>query len=33
MRALRALPSVPKGFVLRILWPWSLLRRSMLFAD
>lgn len=33
MRAIRALPSVPRGFVLRILWPWSLLRRSMLFAD
>jgi CubicO group peptidase (beta-lactamase class C family) len=33
MRAIRALPSVPKGFVMRILWPWSLLRKSMLFAD
>jgi CubicO group peptidase (beta-lactamase class C family) len=33
MRAIRALPSVPRGFVMRILWPWSLLRKSMLFAD
>ena len=33
MRAIRALPSVPTGFVMRILWPWSLLRKSMLFAD
>ena len=33
VRALRALPSVPKGYVMRILWPWSLLRKSMLFAD
>jgi CubicO group peptidase (beta-lactamase class C family) len=33
MRAIRAMPSVPKGFVMRILWPWSLLRKSMLFAD
>jgi CubicO group peptidase (beta-lactamase class C family) len=33
MRAIRALPSVPRGYVLRILWPWSLLRKSMLFAD
>jgi CubicO group peptidase (beta-lactamase class C family) len=32
-RAIRALPSVPKGYVMRILWPWSLLRKSMLFAD
>jgi CubicO group peptidase (beta-lactamase class C family) len=32
-RAIRALPSVPKGYVVRILWPWSLLRKSMLFAD
>ena len=31
MRAIRALPSVRKGFVMRILWPWSLLRKSMLF--
>ncbi len=33
MRAIRALRSVPRGFVMRILWPWSLLRKSMLFAD
>ena len=33
MRAIRALPAVPKGYVMRILWPWSLLRKSMLFAD
>ena len=33
MRAIRALPSVPSGYVLRILWPWSLLHKSMLFAD
>ena len=33
MRAIRALPLVPKGYVMRILWPWSLLRKSMLFAD
>ena len=33
MRAIRALPSVPPGYVLRIVWPWSLLHRSMLFAD
>ena len=31
-RSLRALPSVPPGYVMRILWPWSLLRKSMLFA-
>ena len=33
MRAIRALPSASTGYVLRILWPWSLLRKSMLFAD
>jgi CubicO group peptidase (beta-lactamase class C family) len=33
MRAIRALPSVPRRYVMRILWPWSLLRKSMLFAD
>ena len=32
-RAAWAMPSVPVGYVLRILWPRSLLRRSMLFAD
>src|SRR5512144_2557546 len=29
-RSIRALPSVPWGYVMRILWPWSLLRKSML---
>ena len=33
MRAIRALRSVQSGYVLRILWPWSLLHKSMLFAD
>ncbi len=33
MRAIRALPSTSPRFVMRILWPWSLLRKSMLFAD
>jgi CubicO group peptidase (beta-lactamase class C family) len=33
MRAIRALPSVPMGYVMRILWPWSLLRKSMLFRE
>jgi CubicO group peptidase (beta-lactamase class C family) len=32
-RALRALPSTPGPLALRVLWPWSLLRRSMLFTD
>ena len=32
-RSLRALPHTAAGYVLRILWPWSLLRKSMLFAD
>ena len=32
-RAIRALPSAPRGYVLRILWPWSLLHKSMLFTD
>jgi CubicO group peptidase (beta-lactamase class C family) len=32
-RALRAMPSAPFPYVVRILWPWSLLRRSMLFTD
>jgi CubicO group peptidase (beta-lactamase class C family) len=31
-RALRALPSTPRPMLLRILWPWSLLHRSMIFA-
>jgi CubicO group peptidase (beta-lactamase class C family) len=33
MRAIRALRTTPSGMVLRILWPWSLLRKSMLFSD
>jgi len=32
-RALRALPSTPGPLAIRVLWPWSLLRRSLLFAD
>lgn len=32
-RALRALPSTPHQLSTRVLWPWSLLRKSMLFAD
>jgi CubicO group peptidase (beta-lactamase class C family) len=32
-RALRALPTTPRPMLLRVLWPWSLLRKSMLFAD
>jgi CubicO group peptidase (beta-lactamase class C family) len=32
-RALRALPSAPHELITRVLWPWSLLRKSMLFAD
>jgi CubicO group peptidase (beta-lactamase class C family) len=32
-RALRALPSTPHELVVRVLWPWSLLRKSMVFAD
>jgi CubicO group peptidase (beta-lactamase class C family) len=32
-RALRALPSTPHELTTRMLWPWSLLRKSMLFAD
>ena len=31
-RALRALPGTPGPLAIRVLWPWSLLRRSMLFA-
>jgi CubicO group peptidase (beta-lactamase class C family) len=33
MRAIRALRSVPSGYVLRILWPRTLLHKSMLFSD
>lgn len=32
-RGLRALPTTPLPMLLRVLWPWSLLRKSMLFAD
>jgi CubicO group peptidase (beta-lactamase class C family) len=32
-RALLALPRTPGPLAIRVLWPWSLLRRSMLFAD
>jgi CubicO group peptidase (beta-lactamase class C family) len=32
-RSIRALRVVPPGYVMRILWPWSLLRKSMLFSD
>jgi CubicO group peptidase (beta-lactamase class C family) len=32
-RALRALPSTPPELTLRVLWPWSLARKSMLFSD
>jgi CubicO group peptidase (beta-lactamase class C family) len=33
LRSVAALRSASPGFVLRILWPWSLLRKSMLFSD
>jgi CubicO group peptidase (beta-lactamase class C family) len=29
LHALRALPTAPPAFIWRILWPWSLLRKSM----
>jgi CubicO group peptidase (beta-lactamase class C family) len=32
-RAIRALPSAPHELTTRVLWPWSLLRKSMLFGD
>lgn len=32
-RALRALSAVTPQFLIRFLWPWSLMRKSMLFAD
>jgi CubicO group peptidase (beta-lactamase class C family) len=32
-RALRALPHTPREMLVRVLWPWSLLRKSMLFTD
>jgi CubicO group peptidase (beta-lactamase class C family) len=31
-RSISAFRSAPPGFVLRVLWPWSRLRKSMLFA-
>ena len=33
MRGLAALRTTPFGMVMRVVWPWSLLRKSMLFAD
>jgi len=33
MRGLAALRTTPFGMVMRVAWPWSLLRKSMLFAD
>ena len=32
-RALRALPTTPGPLVVRVLWPWSLLHKSMLFNE
>jgi CubicO group peptidase (beta-lactamase class C family) len=32
-RGMRALLSASPKFVMRVVWPWSLLRKSMLFAD
>jgi CubicO group peptidase (beta-lactamase class C family) len=32
-RSIAALPRASKAMTLRILWPWSLLRKSMLFAN
>jgi CubicO group peptidase (beta-lactamase class C family) len=32
-RALRALPNTPRPMLLRLLWPWSLLVKSMVFAN
>ena len=32
MRGIRALFSTPPRYVVRVVWPWSLLRKSMLFA-
>jgi CubicO group peptidase (beta-lactamase class C family) len=32
-RAMRALPSTPKELLVRVIWPWSLLRKSMLFGE
>jgi CubicO group peptidase (beta-lactamase class C family) len=33
LRALRALPIVPHQMLVRVLWPWSLLRKSMLWTN
>jgi CubicO group peptidase (beta-lactamase class C family) len=33
LRALAALPTTPPAMIKKVLWPWSLLRRSMLFTD
>jgi CubicO group peptidase (beta-lactamase class C family) len=33
MRAIGALRYTPPGYVLRVAWPWSLVRKSMLFAE
>ena len=32
-RAIRALPRAPRELLRRVMWPWSLLRKSMLFTD
>jgi len=32
-RAIRALRSTPHEMIVRVIWPWSLLRKSMLFTD
>jgi CubicO group peptidase (beta-lactamase class C family) len=32
-RAMLALPRTPPGYLMRVIWPWSLLRKSMLFGD
>ncbi|MDI1451089.1 serine hydrolase domain-containing protein [Polyangium sp. 6x1] len=32
-RALRALPTVPRPLLVRMLWPWSLMHKSMVFND
>ena len=33
VRAMRALPRVPPEMALRVMWPWSLLHKSMLLTD
>jgi CubicO group peptidase (beta-lactamase class C family) len=32
-RAMRALPTTPRQMIMKLLWPWSLLRKSMIFSD